>query len=857
MPIAKAFIRPRPIRVAYLVEENEHWQATLEAVFAECFSRWGGRFSLIIPCKDREVSPAYLPWLESYDPDIVYSYVDLNDAALERLHEQLYPGFLKRHRFHGAERDWHAFRPQLPISPLSSLSVSLVAARGNVIAASQPVSLVDTHLGARPSPLLQENFGCYGQSHVPWPVARDMAPYVETVTVVPPEIQADPRKVPRVVTETVPTELALLERIARQRNLIGLSQLSAAHCPRLEIHNPGWTGQVNVFVGDSFCDRIGFWNCRSYQPVWLDNSIVTLKLARQDIENAESFAAIVGIIKDRIHIAEGGSNNSVVLRSASLPLAELEAVQDRFRTADKWNRYSAARIDSVDACAPDNVALRQAGILVEAGTPFQPSDWQELTYSEDSFRPPNIAPRHIRDVTPTPSGVRGAWAFDLDIERTTDYSRYQNVQHRWRLPRRLRMTSAFANGYTLGGSNGPVCIPRVTRAGLLGLFGDMEGSLPELKVPSDEIAFRHALCAPRDWLPFDYDRGPLRNSLVYDIGPSDKGRYFTALVRLSGGIHRAGEIFLNKFWMDQLEGLGATSSAGEERLPEVTRRLQNRLRAGAITTSEEWTRLARVVLTEARAVRLAPRYLRFDRLAERFEEFRDAYWSTHQPGVPREEWDADEKRSLAASVRYLCEQEILHQGHDWLCPHCKNNNWISIAALSKSMICEVCGATEAAPVAEAWRFKLNAFVLEGLRDHGLLAYLWCLAKLSDRAQSSFYYLEPHELFFTTDSAFQRRPDAEVDLIAVVDGAVYLCEVKSSNQSIDLEKLAELAKRIRPDVVTLAVMASDSPALRRRLSDLEALLAGTDIAAELIALAPQDIDDSPHLPTGRSFRVRLL
>ena len=35
MAIAKAYVRRRPIRIAYLVEEHAHWKTNLDAIFAE------------------------------------------------------------------------------------------------------------------------------------------------------------------------------------------------------------------------------------------------------------------------------------------------------------------------------------------------------------------------------------------------------------------------------------------------------------------------------------------------------------------------------------------------------------------------------------------------------------------------------------------------------------------------------------------------------------------------------------------------------------------------------------------------------------------------------------------------------
>ena len=189
MPTAKAYVRPRPIRVAYLVEENEHWQTMLDAIAAESFAQWGGRFTLIVPCENGGIRPAYIPWLETYDADIIYSYVGLSDAAVERLHEQLGPAFLVKHDFYRREqRDLHAYWPHLPITPLSVLSVVGIMTRGDMISPPRPVALVDTNLSTRPSLFLQENFGCYGQSLSPWPIARDMSGYLKPVIFVPPEI---------------------------------------------------------------------------------------------------------------------------------------------------------------------------------------------------------------------------------------------------------------------------------------------------------------------------------------------------------------------------------------------------------------------------------------------------------------------------------------------------------------------------------------------------------------------------------------------------------------------------------------------------------------------------------------------
>jgi hypothetical protein len=94
----KGWARPRPLRVAFLVEEDEHASLTLDGIFADCYARWGGRFSLIVPCFQGRITPSYWPWLEAYDPDIVYSYVPLTRTGVLEVHERLSPAEYTFHK---------------------------------------------------------------------------------------------------------------------------------------------------------------------------------------------------------------------------------------------------------------------------------------------------------------------------------------------------------------------------------------------------------------------------------------------------------------------------------------------------------------------------------------------------------------------------------------------------------------------------------------------------------------------------------------------------------------------------------------------------------------------------------------
>lgn len=853
----KAFIRPRPVRVAYLVEENEHWPAMLDAIFAESFSRWGGRFTLIVPCEMGAIRPAYILWLKAYDPDLIYSFVDLDEAVIEWIHAQFGPAYLHGHDFFGEkERNDRAYRPRLPIDPLSAFSVLGLMGRGGTITATQPVTLVDTHFATRPPLFVQQNFGCYSQGSGPWPMGGDMSEYVKMLTLVPPE-QANVQ--PRAQGDVVSTEMALLEALATQRNLMGLAQMSASFTPRLEVNHGNWSRTVNLVVGDSFVDRLVFWNALSLSPVWLSGNLATLKVSPDDFNDSERLRMIVNIIKNRIYFPIGGNVSfaQIVVRSASLPARELERIASKLQEVEKWNRYTFEHIVSIDTPVPPAAALQCARHHVEPGSLFQSPDWCEVKLGESMFRPPAVPPRHLRDTPTLPSRARhGVWQLDLDIQREVDHSGIQNVQHHWRLPRRLRMTGAFVRGYQLARTS-PICMPRTTANGLLSIISGVDGTLPEIVVPSDESAFHYALCVQRDWLPFTRGQSKPRPGPVIGMRSSDKGRYLTAVLRMSGDIHRGKEIFLSGFWKGRFEVLGATPKATDERIAKVSERLRKRLKGGPVSSDEDRDMLAKLVLAEAREVRFPTSCLKFDELQKDFDAYRSVYWGKHPTEKPDAEWDENERRSLAASTQYLCQREILHQGYEWRCRQCFNTNWVGLDDIKRQMECEVCGRNQPAPVDHPWHFKMNGFVLRGLQEHGLLPLMWCLGRYADKADASFFYLPPHDLFFTHQSFEEGKSDSEVDLLMVCDGIVRMVEAKTSSRGIKVATTVELAKRIRPDFVVLAVMEEMSPSLQRTFEELQGQLKGTDINAELLTLESGDIDASPRLPTGASYRVRML
>jgi len=187
----------------------------------------------------------------------------------------------------------------------------------------------------------------------------------------------------------------------------------------------------------------------------------------------------------------------------------------------------------------------------------------------------------------------------------------------------------------------------------------------------------------------------------------------------------------------------------------------------------------------------------------------------------------------------------MFQGHRWTCRKCHHKNWIDLGELAPEMACEVCKKPEFAPVNIRWLFRANEFLIESLRDHSVLSLVWALSALRDRARHSFAFVEP--TWFGFDERAETA-DAEADLLALIDGQAFLCEVKSSWHSLrpsHVDDLVALSMRLRPDTALLAVMEVGTKS-EAKLEEARARLAEAGIKFELLTLDGNSIHDDPYL-----------
>jgi hypothetical protein len=208
------------------------------------------------------------------------------------------------------------------------------------------------------------------------------------------------------------------------------------------------------------------------------------------------------------------------------------------------------------------------------------------------------------------------------------------------------------------------------------------------------------------------------------------------------------------------------------------------------------------------------------------------------------EWRKAELDNFTRDVRALCQRGVLHQGFEHRCTKCLHSAWIAIDAVKKTIVCEVCGTSEAAQVSTPWRFRLNEFVREALRKHGILPLFWALSKLREFPERSFFFEGPLDVFFDHPPWAADGPDGDIDLIVVSNGRVSICEVKQSGRQLRrAEGFSASVRRLRPDVGVIAVMEQQTPQIAQGFRRFADTLQGTGIEARLITLHENDFEET--------------
>ncbi len=848
----------RPLRVAYLIALDTCPHAILDAIFAESYSRWGGRRTLIVPATQSGIDTGYADWLYYYDADVIYSFVDLTDDAVATLHERYGPAYLVRHYEPQVTPDQEPrYRIELPIGGMSSLTVlPAFLERARRADGSAEGTQVLNRFRAE-SPFLLENFGFHSQSFGGWR-AKSAFPELHTDLLFVTENVLQDRHFYQDKRNTYLTsESAVLDALGERRPLITVAQLSGCFTPYLETLDNHQEGTC-IIVGDTLRDRVLFWNVYQRHSVIALSEIATLRLSTKQAHDDE-FVQRVGKILDLRGLPSWNRDTDhISVISCSVTQAELEVCAARLRIASSWRtatvRHHADPVEIAPTFAdPERVRWQMSHL---ARIP----DSKATTEFQGRRAPiPLAVPWHAKESV-LPPGLRdGNWMVDLFVDRFEDHDPYSNKRDRWALPRRLRMERAFELDVEYEREHHhEVTLLRVQRSGALTTNLNQRVSRAAVSAPTDLDALRFGLCNKWEWSPFDQrsGKGPQGRQRFAEAELSDEGRYLIGVLALFDGITDAFSVLMSGYWRGVLQHLGAVAtdrdaSKRDELIKVLRRRLRQPKGALKIEGDDQLNRLAEEAMRAARTVGRASRHISYGQLKSRWEKFALDY-DRANPEDRAGDVESEGSRldgELDRSIQYLCQREVLYQGREWQCRSCFNRNWLGIDDLKSTMVCSVCGRQVPAPVAGEWDFRPNPFLIEAYREHGIEAVIWSLWQLADRWRHASFYFAPSLKLWVDRPESSRAPwDVEVDAIVVLDGKVYLIEAKTSGGLDDSEvaKLVLAAERVRPDVLLLACMDNGGAALERATEKLKAVLPA-GVAVEVTTFNKVGLDRFPFLP----------
>lgn len=799
----------RPIKIAYLVpfDDTPNTQLNLDAVFFESYTRWAGAYTLIIPTKTQEfLFDGYGEWLKHYDPDFIYSFVELDASFVDKIDHLCCPiAFLQHKPWHREDHEirWRTFLPRWDhyIQPVSSISTVLnPASYPQLPHEERPRELtVFTQYGMEPADrFLADNFGTGFSLHN---VTHAIPGFFRTLCLVPTDLPAHVVAGTERCFSTLESFRAISDRKATP--IARLSMVDSAGIPRPE--SMGWTSAFRVFIGSTPLDRIHFWNSRHLGSRW--SSATNALILEPALFDDEQLVKQLGQYLNKNNFL-GGNNGpyQALFHSSSVAAEGLNTFREKLQP-HTWNAVYVSQSFN----AP---AIPNQKDLVER-IHYKIADTSTLKLTEDPNEIRASEPAHFIYIPPQlREFARGQWIVELSIQRHNNLSKYSNVVDMWALPRRREIVRAFTER-----------LAKPTFGGRLALVPSTEGfpsrgqavrepSSYELRLPSDETFFRHIALEFFQY-PADDLRITIPKAGYKDLAVSDKGQNLRGVISLFDHLSTAFGILTNKFWRTVLD------KANEGSTKPLTFDLN---------------KLESLIPNDRKTILRLTEELRFGNPRTTTKYLHD---------------------SLRDTLEHLVRLKVFYQVAHWRCRYCGHLNSRSFDNMKIKNACDICATEYLAPIEIAWKYELNDFVYRSLHRHSGLPVLWTLGFLHDRLHTgAFWYIPEVDLYEKFDDPTSKK---EIDILCILDGVFHAIEAKLSaslflNKEGATDKFVRMIQLLRPDVALLSfqrycAVGEDIKATKARLDEVaRGIQEQIGPWTKLDILVAQDIENFNDFPT---------
>lgn len=819
----------RPKRVAFFVHEENLTNDEINGIISFNCRHWGGRFNPIIPTSGSELKSDWWHLLIAVDPDIIYSFVRLTDALVDRINRHVLP------------------------SSIFEINPEKILTRGGIVGIDEyRVAAITTYeiprfmwnrRGGWREPVFQ-----FVQDSRTVTDARTFA--LRNFGVLPADMSTQTmfRDMPHQTIETktaaMDTYLDLEVLHAQQQPVFPIDLCAAfarrSYTPAYETRVPGF----HLVIGDTPWEALYGWNLAfQHRPnsgrdfLWLPSS------AAEDIDLLTKVGTWIG----KVFWGDQDDRRGSVV-SYSLDESLLDKIAKKISLLAHIH-FASVRLALNSHPFPGsfNKTHRTPDRFVTGEIPLTVTD--NVAVSGDE-----LLARVLKPPFYSANQEQFGWMVEVGVSYRPENYFYTNIRPNWRLPKRLGVPQLFVPH---GGHSA-----RVDWSG--GLCFEVPGAKESLciHIPHDRSVI-HVSCLGTYHTNRVGQREPPRQERQFvDFYTSDKGRYLRGMVQLFGSIFHAGHYFEDPYWRSIFYSLAGRANPEEfekRRTALVKEKLQTwfNARKDFSGSEEQLVELAGYV-AESLTFRDDPAIdFTLEQLISQHGAMRGKamqrdgnsnYWQAH------EKFDALRERDITE----LVAQNILIQGISIRCPHCYTTHWYAVDSLRSTVKCEGCLSSFQFPLNNKWSFRLNNLVVNAIRYQGNVSVLHALYFMQNYRglHGMIMYLPCQDLHMrdakatNDDSAKVTIKDGELhireghrytdlDILVVTEGRISIGEVKSDPKGFkeeDFTKLRTIATELRPDeLVVAAVGTTWPPHVNEQIALLSQDLAKVDVVVTPLLL----------------------
>lgn len=803
------YVEQRPLRIAFLVEKQASL-AIIDQILSYNRRKWGGRFNPIVLVDGDILQDNWWGFLRYCDPDVIKSTIVLSDELQRQLHTRLSPLTI----------EISDKKPHSSIS-LRYEPLSIQPTRTNLGRVSRDMFGVDSALAhfkiSDKTPpairdFLSRNFGLL-EVH-------------ELTTFTPGESPQGINSHIFEINDYQSLNDALIQLPTCAPKVVFPAQICTIPNSFKDGHNDGQ--HFTVIIGDSIEDIAHSWNAALSLPAWMRYNLAYLWLPTELAANKTIRSGLEKFINHCVTKISLNNDRIVQFSSVSLEQSELTDVVDAF-SSQPWRSKLSQRLGQPSLSK--HVAHNASLTLSRGSDMFRAHSNQEyLSLGEPDVERGTMAGEH--------------WCADLTIQFTPQtFATISGMRHWWRLPRRnalLRDVGMFRQPARIN-ENGifSVLISRRTAP-------FEEGASLTINLPDENAIFDKLLCGERyDYFHTD-EQGRFQSRVFHASRLSDQGQYLAGLLNLWPDLFNASHVFERIYWR-RIFGRMSNHDLAKDSVKrgEIVNKLSKALRQGRDfkSSAEDIDWLAGRILVYARDYSRQAIDLTYSELLDEAKKETDAY--NANPNGNSATLNEDEFKDVLAN---LVESRVLLPGIRPKCARCGYRIWYHIDDVTQELQCRGCNLRFSVAIEEKWYYRLNSLVRAAVTQHGTVPLLLALAQLMGEARSSFMFAPCTVLLKKEDGSDRYRLCQEIDLLCIKDGKFIIGEVKQSINLFDVsdfDKMEEIAKLIRPDIVLFASLdAAPNRSVTNHIERLKTRLAFLEIDVNWLQLRPWVFSPQP-------------